>query len=338
MINHGFERRQILRRNFYAGKRQSGGLDFSVFTDDELNQIHLATLEVLEKTGVFVEDEEALDIFDGGGAVIDRKNKIVKIPPYLVEDAVRSAPPKVFLAGRNPENDIVLEDKRVGFTNFGEGIKIVDPYTGELRETTKADVAASAVMVDYLSDVDVYERAMGASDVPQEVVPLHNAEAFLANTTKHCFHGAGNGKLLKKTIEMAAAIVGGKDKLRERPIISFNTCPVSPLKLVKECCEIIIESARAGVMVNVLSQAMAGGTAPVTLAGTLVCHNAEVLSGVVLNQLTRKGAPVMYGSSTCPMDLRMATASVGSPECAMISAAVAHMSRYYLLPSWVAGG
>lgn len=327
-----------MKRNLHAGKRQSGGFSLNVFTDDETYDIHLATLEVLEKTGVFVDDQEAREVFDGDGAFVDRKSKMVKIPPYLVEDAIRSAPSKLFLAGRNPKNDIVLESNRVGFTNFGEGIKVVDPYTGELRDTTKADVAASARLVDYLSDVDVYERAVGAHDVPQETGQLHNAEAWFPNTTKHGFMGPLNGRLLKKIVEMAEAIVGGRDRLKERPIISFITCPSSPLKLEKENCEIIMEAARSGLTVNILSMAMAGATSVVTLAGTLVTHNAEVLAGVVLNQLTRRGAPVIYGSSTCPMDLWRTTASVGSPECGMISAAVAHMARYYLLPSWVAGG
>jgi len=327
-----------LKRNLHAGKRQSGGFSLNVFTDDETYDIHLATLEVLERTGVFVDDQEAREVFDGDGAFVDPKSKMVKIPPYLVEDAIRSAPSKLFLAGRNPKNDIVLESNRVGFTNFGEGIKVVDPYTGELRDTTKADVAASARLVDYLSDVDVYERAIGAHDVPQEAGQLHNAEAWFPNTTKHGFMGPLNGRLLKKIVEMAEAIVGGRDRLKERPIISFITCPSSPLKLEKENCEIIMEAARSGLTVNILSMAMAGATSVVTLAGTLVTHNAEILAGVVLNQLTRKGAPVIYGSSTCPMDLWRTTASVGSPECGMISAAVAHMARYYLLPSWVAGG
>jgi len=327
-----------LKRNLHAGKRQSGGLSLNIFSEDELYEIHLATLEVLQKTGVFVEEQEALDIFDGGGAFIDRKNRIVKIPPYLVEDAVRSAPSKLNLAGRNPKNDIVLESNRVGFTNFGEGVQMLDLFTGEVRPSTKADVASTALMVDYLSDVDVYERAVVAHDVPQEVVQVHHAEAFFANTSKHCFLGPGGGRQLKKIVEMAAAIVGGKDKLRERPIVSFITCPVSPLKLVKESCEIIMEAARAGMVINILSMAMSGGSSPVTLAGTLVTHNAEVLAGTVLNQLTCKGAPVIYGSSTTCMDLRLATASVGSPELAIISAAVAQMARYYLLPSWVAGG
>jgi trimethylamine--corrinoid protein Co-methyltransferase len=242
------------------------------------------------------------------------------------------------LAGRNPENDFVMESNRVGFTNFGEGVFIIDPYTGKHRETTKADVAASALIVDYLSDLDVYERAVGAGDVPIESVQLHNAEAWLPNTSKHGFMGPGNGYLLKKIVEMASAIAGGKDKLLERPLISFITCPVSPLQLVRESCEIIMESARAGLAINVLSMAMAGGSSPVTLAGTLVDHNAEILGGLILSQLTRKGTKFIYGSSTTAMDLRLAAASVGSPECALINAAVARMATYYLLPSWVAGG
>jgi trimethylamine--corrinoid protein Co-methyltransferase len=171
-----------------------------------------------------------------------------------------------------------------------------------------------------------------------ETVQLHNAEAWLPNTSKHGFMGPGNAYLMQKITQMAAAISGGMDKLKERPIISFITCPVSPLQLVPETCEIIMEGARSGMTVNILSMAMAGGSSPVTLAGTLVDHNAEVLGGIVLSQLTSKGAKVIYGSSTTAMDLRLAAATVGSPECAVINAAVAQMATYYLLPSWVAGG
>ena len=327
-----------MKRNLHAGKRLSGGFSLNAFTDDECYEIHLATLEVLEKTGVFVADDQALDIFDGGGAVVNPKNKIVKIPPYLVEDAIRTAPPKLFLAGRTPNNDIVLESNRVGFTTFGEGVFVIDPYTGELRKSTKKDVADAAKLADYLSEIDVYERAVGAHDVPQEVGQIHNAEASFNNTSKHLFMGAFTGYQLDRLVEMATVIAGGKDNLRQRPIFTTITCPISPLQLVQDTCEIIIGAARHGIGVNILSMAMAGGSSPVTLAGTLVIHNAEVLSGIVLSQLTRKGVPVIYGSSTTAMDLRMASASVGSPECAMISAAVARLARYYSLPSFVAGG
>jgi len=327
-----------MKRNLHAGIQLNKGLSLNILTDEEVNKIHLGTLEILDQTGVFVEDGKALDCFESGGARVDRESKMVQIPPSLVEQAIQSAPSKVILAGRDPKHDLVLEGNRVHFTNFSEGVKINDLQTGENRIPVKKDLVDSARVIDYLDEVDFCEKALGAHDVNQLTVPLHNAEAYLTNTTKHCAFGPGNGKLLNKILEMAAVIVGGFKKLKERPIVSFTTCPVSPLKLIKDCCEIIMESAKNNVVCNILSMAMSGGTAPVTTAGTLVIHNAEILSGITLSQLTRKGAPVIYGSSTTAMDLKLAAATVGTPECALISAAVAQLAKRYLLPSYVAGG
>jgi len=326
-----------VKRNPHAGHRGSGGLSLNVFSDDELNDIHLATLEVLRRTGVWVEDGEALDVFEQGGADVDREAHIVRLPAHIVEEAIRCAPPTLTLCGRTADRDVVLESGRVGFTNFGEGIKVTDLESGELREPTKRDVAEATRLIDALPEIDVLERPVGAHDVPQDAVPLHNAEAIFANTTKHVFIGPINGRLLERIVDMAAAVVGGAATLRRRPLVSFITCPVSPLKLVKDCCEIIMGAARSGSAVNVLSMAMAGASSPISLSGTLVTHNAEVLSGITLAQLTARGAPVLYGSSTTAMDLRLASASVGSPECGLINAAVAQLARFYLLPSWVAG-
>jgi trimethylamine--corrinoid protein Co-methyltransferase len=326
-----------MRRNLQAGRRRFGALSLDMFTEDELVDIHQATLEVLFDTGVFVEDGEARRLFAAAGCAVDDETRVVRIPPHVVEAAVRSAPSTLLLAGRDPANDFVMGPGRVGFTNFGEGIKIVDVETGELREPTKQDVGDSARIVDALPEVDVYERAIGAHEVPQSVVQLHNAEMAFTNTSKHVFMGPGNGELLTRIVDMGAAIAGGMAAFLRRPLISFITCPVSPLKLVQDTCEIIMGAARTGTAVNVLSMAMAGGSSPVTLAGTIVTHNAEVLAGVTLSQLTKEGAAVIYGSSTTAMDLRLAAASVGSPECALINAGVACLARFYLLPSWVAG-
>ena len=252
-----------MTRNLHAGRLRNGGLSLSVFTEDELQDIHLATLEVLERTGVFVEDEEALDVFEEGGCFVDREERIVRLPRWVVEDAIRSAPSTITLAGRVPSRDFVVESNRVGFTNFGEGIQVVDPRDGSLREPTKDDLAAATRLIDALDEIDVLERPIGAHEVPQAVAPLHNAEAILNNTTKHMFIGPLSGALLKKIVAMAAAVVGGEANLRARPLVSFITCPVSPLKLVKDCCEIIMESARAGMTCNILSMAMAGGSSPV---------------------------------------------------------------------------
>lgn len=326
-----------MKRNLFAGQSRTAGVGLSMFSDDELRMIHRGTLVVLERTGIWVELDEALDIFSDGGCAVDRYSHIVKIPPHIVEDCIASAPEAVVLCGRDPKNDILLEPGRVGFSNFGEGIKVIDPYTGELRPSTKKDLGEIARLVDALPDIDVFEMAVVSGDQPPETFSLHNHEAAIANQTKPISGGAQDGRAVHTTVEMLAAVQGSPEAVRERPMMVMGTCPVSPLKLVKDFCEIIIEAARVGLPSCVLSMAMAGGSSPVTLAGTLVTHNAEVLAGLVLAQLTERGSKVLYGSSTTAMDLRLVTASVGSPECALISAGAAQLARQYRLPSYIAG-
>ena len=114
-------------RRLKAGIQRNSGFSLNVMTDDEAHEIHLATLEVLRDTGVFVESEEAIAIFDGAGCIVDPKTKTVKFPAWVVEDAIQSTPATFVACGRRPEDDIILQDNRVSFTNFGEGIMFVDP-------------------------------------------------------------------------------------------------------------------------------------------------------------------------------------------------------------------
>jgi len=138
--------------------------------------------------------------------------------------------------------------------------------------------------------------------------------------------------------EMVKAYYHGDEaEARAKPIMSMLVCPTSPLELSYNACQCIIQGARYGMPVNVLSMAMAGGSSSVYLAGTLVTHNAEILSGIVLSQLACPGAPIMYGSSTTCFDLKRGTAPVGSPELGLISAAVGKLGQYYKLPVFTAG-
>ena len=327
-----------MRRNTATERRRLAGVSMRVLSQDGVDDIHLATLEVLGQAGVFVESDDALDVLADGGCRVDRATKMARIPPHVVEDAVRSAPPTLVLHGRDRARDVVVERGRGVFTSFGEGIFVIDPFSGERREPRKEDVAASAAAVDSLDELGICNRALGAHDVPQQVAALHTADAILRNTTKHVFLGPQNGFLAERIVGLQAAILGSADAVRERPLVTFTTCPVSPLKLARDCCEVILAAARSGVGINVVSMAMAGGSSPITLAGTLVVHNAEVLAGITLAQLAERGAPVIYGSVSTGMDLRLASASVGSPELALITAAVAQLAQHYRLPSFVAGG
>lgn len=327
-----------MKRRPKAGIRRNSGFSLNVMTDDEVHEIHLSTLEVLKDVGVFVENRAALDRYEAGGCRVDRERQVVKIPHWVVESAIQSAPATFMAYGRTPAYDVLLEDNRVTFTNFGEGIQFVDPGTGEHRDTTKADVEKAARIIDFLEHVETYERAMCSHDKPPQVQAIHNAEASLTNTSKHHWLGPVDKYQAGKIIDICAEIAGSREQFEERPFLTFVTCPISPLKMPGHHCDIIMAAAKNGLGVNIIGMAMSGGSGPVHLAGTLVIQNCEILASLVLSQLTKKGAPFVYGSSTCPLDLRMATATVGSPETGMISAAVARLARYYSLPCFVAGG
>lgn len=325
----------------YAGRPQSGGIGIQVLNKSELEEIHRATLEVLWDTGIYVQVPEAQELFKKAGARVDDRG-VVHIPPHVVEDAISSAPSKVIMRGRTPERDLVIEGRRVNFTNFGDAVKITDPYTGERRPTTKKDLADMGRLSDALDIIKMIQEPAVATDVPEATVSLHNYEALVLNTEKHITMGPYDKHDTELVIEMARAVARvcrkDADVHDECLPISLVTCPVSPLRLVHTTCEVIMAAARNNIPNLILSMAMSGGSTSVHLAGTLVSHNAEVLGGITLNQLTRKGSQVIYGSSTTSMDLRTATAVVGSPELAMISAAVGNLAQFYGIPSWTAGG
>ena len=218
-----------MKRNLFAGRRRSSGIGLDVFTDHEVQDIHLATLEVLERTGVWVESDEALDIFSDGGCVVDRDSRIVRIPPHIVEDVIRSAPASIVLCGRDPANDIVIEAGRVGFSNFGEGVMVVDPYSGELRASTKQDLTDIAKLVYALPEVDVFEIAVGAGDMPPATAPVHNHEAAVAGQTKPISGGPLDGRAVRISLAMLEV-----DVCRDAGVTLFG--PAVNIRTGKSCC------------------------------------------------------------------------------------------------------
>jgi trimethylamine--corrinoid protein Co-methyltransferase len=213
-----------------------------------------------------------------------------------------------------------------------------DLETGEIRNSTKQDVADLARLADALPHIDVLTAPVTARDKPDESSHLHMLEAAVANSSKHYGSDATDGSLAKLLIEMSAAVAGGLEELKQRPILDLGTCPTSPLQIGEESAEVVIECAKHWIPCTVLSMVMAGASSPISLSGALVVHNAEVLAGLVLAQLTNPGTPVIYGSSSTTLDMKQGGAVVGVPEMAMISAGVADLANYYGLPSFVAGG
>jgi len=314
------------------------GWGLKTLSPDALEKVHAATLDVLQSTGVRVDSQEALKILAKEGCWVNTKTGVVRFPEHIVKQALDTCPSQMLLAGRNSGKDFMMGGREVGFTTFGTGVQVEDLETGEIRDSTKADVAQIARLTDALEHMDVLSSPVEARDKPGSSHDLHMFEAVLMNCTKHYHCEAENGDRMETMIEMAKVVTGGAEKLKRRPIFSMSACPTSPLQLIEEAADVIVVSARNWIPINVLSMVMAGATTPISVSGSLVTHNAEVLSGIVLAHPTNPGAPVIYGSSSTTFDMRYGTAVVGVPEMAMISAAAADLANFYGLPSYVAGG
>ncbi len=329
-----------MRRISRSGIGTTSGFGLSAHSKDEMDSIHYATLQILQDTGIKVVSEKALEVFHGGGASVERFGKygIVKLPSYLVEDCTYWAPRSIVYDARNPNDDYVAEPNRVGFTTFGGCINVIDPVTRQLRRATKKDCGEITRVCDYLDEICVAERTVNSTDVPGETQSVHNLEAMLNNTGKHIFLGADSARAVHAMVGLAAACAGGKEAFERRPIFTINVCPLSPLTLPQNTCEVIMESANIGVGIMVMPMALSGGTSPATLAGTLAIHNAEVLSSIVLAQLIKKGLPCTYGSSSTILDLQFGITAIGAPEYGMINASISKLAQYYRLPCFVGGG
>ena len=304
-------------------------------TKAQIEKIHSATLRVLEKVGVQTTSRLIMDVFKKGGAEVNVKNGTIRIPRHLVYRSVKKAPKRVELYGRNSIHHIVLEDSRVYFGMGGTPTPLIrDLRTGEFRRPTKKDFADSTRLGDALPNMSFLMAIAGAFDVPYEVEYEHEWEALFNNTEKPIVYAAPSAYSARKALEMGAAIVGGMDQLRKRPIMCLYSEAASPLSIVAGN-ENIIEFAKAGVPVTFGQAPLVGATGPGTLAGSMVVSNAENLALLTLSQLVNAGTPVFYGGWASVMDPMTGRDSYGAPESAFsYSVLNAQMAGHYGLPTF----
>lgn len=315
------------------------GGQLCLLSKKDARDIHLSSLEVLAEVGMRSPSERILKIFGDAGAEVDHKDKRVRIPQHLVEESLRRVPKEIIFCGRNPENDILLEDGRVYFGLGGTPTPYIrDVETGEMRRPTKKDMADATRIGDALPNIKFIMSIAGAFDVPYQVEYLHEFEALFGNTEKPILYSCPGAYEARKVLEMASTIAGGMDALKKRPILTLYTETVSPLAFAK-ANENLIEFAEAGVPYAIGPIPMLGATSPMTLSGTAVISNAESLAGLTLGQLVNPHTPVIYTCWATPMDPVTSRCSYGAPEFALgTSVLCAAMARYYDLPSYGFGG
>jgi len=315
------------------------GGQYRPLTDDQIERLHRAALSILERTGVLVEEPEALRLFGEAGAIVDQGVSRVRLPQALVEDAVDWAPSRVVLAGRDPKWDLELEGARVHIGTGGAALTVLDLETGQPRPAVLRDVVELARLVDGLENVHFYLTPVYPTDMDKDEVDVNTYYASLANTTKHVQSGVYTVQGIRDTVEMCERIAGGAGALRERPIVSCITSwMVSPLKFATEVTTLLIETCRQRIPVVLSAAPMAGSTAPVTLAGMLAQLTAEQLAGVVRTQLAQRGAPLLIGPIPATADMKTGRYLAGAAEFGLANAAMAQMGQYYCLPVYNSAG
>lgn len=302
-----------------------------ILSSDEVYDIHSATLEVLERTGVVVHEKRALKLLDNAGAIIDFRRETAKIPDYLIQEAVAKTPKSFIWHARNPKNSIRIGGAPTKFGPGGTCKNMIDIETGECRPPTEDDAVKLVRLIDALKNIHVVyppttSAHISTSDSEQRIHGIKRLAMTIRNSSK-CLEGGGIDGL-----RIASALVGGEEELLKKPFMAGYVDPVSPLTHGKEMVEVILRSAKFGQPIFMTVMAIAGATAPATLAGTLVQQNAEILSGLLIAHLVNPRAPVIYGAVSCIMDMRTTIASVGCPEQGLISAAAVQIARHYGIP------
>lgn len=328
---------KVDRPNVVPSGMEGGG--YRPLKEQDVERIHGASLEVLERTGIEVVESEAREIFREAGAQIDAENDRVYIPRAMVEDALAKARNEVVLFGRDPKHNLILGGKRVHMGTGGAAVKVLDLESQQIRESTLADVAQISRLVDALENIHFYLRACVARDIPTENLDLNTYYAAISNTTKHVTGNCFTVDSARDVIDMAAMIAGNIETLRAEPFISFITSwTVSPLRYAPETVEVLTELVRQEMPVFLSSAPQAGATSPAALAGSLVQINAEELSGITYCQFVKPGAPVILGFVPSIADLRTGNFIGGAMEFGLLNAAVAQMGQFYDLPVYNSSG
>jgi len=300
----------------------------------DVERIHRASLELIETVGVRFPSPRALDILEANGAAIDRERHIARIPGHVMEKALRRAPSEYALCARDdPALDLLLDGRHAYLAVDGTGIEVLDPYTGDRQVSTKQGVADAMRVADYMEEIALVWPPVSAQDCPQETRGLHELEAIWNNYAKHVqTETVLTAREMGAALEMAAAIAGGRDQLRRRPVLSVMQCTISPLAHDGGSLEAALLAAEAGLPVAFMTMASCGFSGPAALAGNLAVGNAEVISGLALLQMAFPGCPVYYAAAQTAMDARSGAYTGGGPEDYLFGAATNQLADFYHVP------
>lgn len=303
---------------------------------EEMERLHLATLDILEDVGVRVCEPGALALLEAAGAGV--KDDVVRIPGWMVQQCLQTAPSSINIYNRGGEQALALEKGQIYFGTGSDTPYILDLDSGKRRLAVKADTVRAAIVADALKNIDFIMAMARASDVSPQRTDRHHFEAMVLNSTKPIVFDAHDRQGLLDIIAMAGLVAGGREELVKKPFLIHYAEPSSPLVHPRVSLEKLLTAADEKIPLIYAPAVMCGATGPVTTAGALVVANAEILSGLVIHQLRAPGAPYIYGGGTPPLNMITTLCSYGDPQGMLGALSLVEMAHYYNLPSFTIGG
>jgi trimethylamine--corrinoid protein Co-methyltransferase len=296
-----------------------------------IDQIVSEALDVLEKTGVLVENDEALQLLADAGC--ECKGQTVSFKENLVEESLKTTPHSIKVYDRSGDLAMNLEGDAIHFDPGSGALTILDPVTLEERDPATKDLVRFAILTDALPNIAAQSTEMISTDVPKAMQDRYRLYIALQFCKKPIVTGTFAVESFEIMKDMLVAVRGSERALKEKPLAIFDCCPSSPLKWSNLTCQNLIDASKAGIPAELISMPLTGATSPVTLAGTLVQLTAENLSGIVIHQLAHPGSPIIFGGSPSAFDMRKGTTPMGAMETMMINAAYVQIGKHLGLPT-----
>lgn len=305
---------------------------WEMLSEDQCEELFMTTLEVLERTGAEILNEEARAIFEKAGCWVDGNR--VRIPSALAEWAVRSAPSRVTVCSRNGNRALKLETTNAYYGPGQGNTYVLDPLTAERRKPVKADVVKTGVVCDGLKNIDFVMSNGLPTDVKENTAEVHAFEALVTNTAKPIVQSVRGIEQAQAILDIAAAVAGSLREFQKNPFAVLLIETEGTLVHSAETLAKVLFAARSGIPYIYATRLIAGETAPATPAGAIVVALADTLVGLVLGQLVRQGAPVIAGGFFTIKNQETGILPYGAPEISLLGTGMANVLRFLKVPSF----
>ena len=305
--------------------------NMTVLSEEEMNMIHMNVMEVLKNVGIMVEEKESLKLLEQNGAKVDYDKERAYLPADLIQHCLDVKGHTFIFYDSFGKQCAPMGGNRPNYAPLGYSTTYVDT-DGICKDGTYEALLRESKYVDVMDELTMMHPSIQPVDKPASLQDMYMVKAMLVGTRKpiHCV--ANSEATAEGIIRLHAEMVGGVDEMRKKPRHMFNLCTFSPLGIRKDCCEVIRQAAKYDVPCMFSTGTMAGATAPVTSAGSMVQSLAEVIGHIVLAQCYKPGLPVGMLHASRIFDMKYAACTVATPEYAVMKVAACQMANFYKIP------